>query len=119
MRLSIAALFHQTSALEQVFYPCVAECHTMLRGRFLVKVTDVQIEVFVAVKPQNSFRLSWRHALPARLALPAIEQSFESLVLIIPFPPPHRSVANSENLGRLPPGDLLPHGSQNHFLHLH
>src|SRR5947209_19053838 len=32
---------------------------------------------------------------------------------------PHLPITNADNLGRLPPRDLLRHGSQNHFLYFH
>ena len=56
----------------------------MLRGDLLVKTADVEIEIPVAVKRQNPFRFSWRYSLP----------------------PPHRSIADSQNLGGLPPAVL-------------
>src|SRR5438128_7250964 len=32
---------------------------------------------------------------------------------------PHLPITNADDLGRLPPRDLLRHGSQNHFLYFH
>src|SRR5487761_1850026 len=41
------------------------------------------------------------------------------IVVIAMLPPPHLPVADPEDLGRLPPGDLLGHRAQDHFLHFH
>ena len=43
----------------------------------------------------------------------------EGMLLVSMFPPPHRPIRHSHNLGRLYPGDLLRHRLHKHFLHFH
>ena len=56
-------------------------------------------------------------AAPVYFVFASVQQSLETFVLVFPLPTPHRSIADSQNLGGLPPGDLLCHGSQYHSLH--
>src|SRR5215831_14967851 len=91
--LSIATLVHQTRTLQQGFHPRVAQRYTVLSGRLLVKVTHLQIEVRLAVERQNPFGFPGRNSFPTRLAFTAVEKSLKTLMLIIPLPASHRSVA--------------------------
>src|SRR5207253_2699086 len=53
-------------------------------------------------------------------ACPAAGRTARHNRTLIPLPPaPHRPIAETNDLGRLPPRDLLRHGSQNHFLYFH
>src|SRR5215471_9430094 len=62
-----------------------------------------------------------RHALMEMgwLAAALIEHAFVAKLLIAFANPTQMTVAKTENLGRLPPRDLLRHRPQNHFLYLH
>src|ERR1051326_1297767 len=75
--------------------PRVAKRHAVKCRRFLIKMTDVQIEVLVAVERQNSFCLSWRNPIPARLASTFVQESLKALILVVPFPASHRAIADS------------------------
>src|SRR5215467_13982811 len=80
---------------------------------------NVEIEVRISIQTQNPFGFSCRHSLPARLTSTSIQQTLKPVVLELPLPTTHRSVTDSEDLGGLPPRNLLRHGSQYHFVHFH
>src|SRR5207237_5113586 len=53
------------------------------------------------------------------LALPPVEQTIIAKRLVTLSPAPHLPITNADDLGRLPPRNLLRHGPQNHFLDFH
>src|SRR5205807_4501061 len=60
-----------------------------------------------------------RDSLGRRLATPPVKQSAKTKLFVALPPTPHLPVADTDNLGRLPPRDLLGQSSQNHFLYYH
>src|SRR2546426_8369304 len=55
----------------------------------------------------------------AKLALPPVEQTVIAKLLVTLSPAPHLPITDADDLGRLPPRNLLRHGPQNHFLDFH
>src|SRR5271169_2773301 len=119
MHPALAPLGHHPRSLQQPFHPAVADRHLVLLLQLLVKVPHVQIEILLPIQPQHFLHHRQRYFLGRRFPTPPVKQSPEP-ELFIPFmPAPHLPVADPDDLGRLPPRDLLRHGPQNHFLHFH
>src|SRR5271167_152424 len=79
----------------------------------------VQIEIPIPIQSQHLLHRRQRNSLGGGLASPPVEQPVIAKLLIALMPASHLPVADADNLGRLPPGDLLRHRSQNHFLYFH
>src|SRR5277367_5314679 len=91
----------------------------VLGAELLVKMAHVQVKVLLPVKPQHLLGLRQWHTLLAWPAATPVDQSVVAVFFIALSPTPHLSVADADDLRRLPPVDLLPHRSQDYFLHLH
>src|ERR1700681_3215752 len=119
MHPALAPPRHQPRPLQGQLHPGVAELDPMFAVQLLVKMPHVQIEIPVAVQSKHLLHHRHRHPFRRGLALSPVEQSVVAELLIPLSPAPHRPIAQTENLGRLPPRDLLRNGSQNHFLYFH
>jgi hypothetical protein len=110
---------HQSGALQCLLHPGVAQPDLVLLAQLLVKMTHVQIEIPVPVKPQNLLHLRHRNALAAGCPAPPIHQPVTAVLLVPLSPATHLTVADADDLRRLKPGQLPRHGPQYHFLYLH
>src|SRR5208282_2835078 len=119
MHSALAPLRHHPRPLQQPFHPAVADLYLVLLLQLLVKVPNVQIEVLLPIQPQDFLHHRHRHPLGRWLTPPPVKQSSEPELFIALAPAPHLPVADPYDLSRLPPRDLLRHGSQDHFLYLH
>src|SRR5712671_4347242 len=82
-------------------------------------MAHVQIEISIAVESEHLLHHSHRHPFRRGLPLPSIKQSVVPALFVALSPAPHRTIAYADDLGRLPPRNLLRQGPQNHFLHFH
>src|SRR5207253_2047416 len=57
--------------------------------------------------------------LRRRHSPPPVKQPAEAELFVALPPAPHVPITDADNLRRLPPGDLLGHSPQNHFLYFH
>src|ERR1019366_5066225 len=119
MHPTLAAFGHQTGALQGPLDPGVAPADAVLLPQLLVKMLHVQIEILFPVEPQHSLHLGQRDALGRRPAPPPVEQPVIAKLFVALMPAPHLPIADADDLGCLPPRDLLRQGPQNHFLYLH
>src|SRR5438309_5569206 len=110
---------HQPRALQGRLHPAVTQLDRVLFTQLLVKMTHVEIEILLPVQSQNLFHRRQRNPLGAGLSPPPVEQPVIAKFLVALAPAPHVPVADADNLRCLPPGDLLGHRSQNHFLYFH
>ena len=107
--------YHPRS-LQNPSHPAAAEPNLMLGAQLLVNVPHIQIEITLPVRLQHPLHGRYRRALGQRLSSPTVEQPAEP-ELLIPLPPaPHLPVAEAQDLGRLPPADLLGHRLQDRRL---
>src|ERR1700692_2365283 len=78
-----------------------------------------QIKIAIPIQSQDLLDRGQRNLLGRRPSSPPVKQSVIAK-LFQPLPPaPHLPIADADNLGRLPPRNLLRHGPQNHFLYFH
>src|ERR1017187_8552952 len=119
MHSPFAALRHHPGPLQQSLHPAVADLDLVFLLQLLVKVPHVQIEILLPIQPQHFLHHRQWHLLGRRFPSPPVKQPPEP-ELFIPFmPAPHLPVADPDDLGRLPPRDLLRQRPQNQFLYLH
>src|SRR5947199_7875262 len=119
MRSTFASLSDQASSLQCLLHPGVAQLDAVLLPQLFVEMSYVQVVIDLPIQAQHRLTSLERHPLRADHSLAPIRQAVVA-VLLQPFPPaPHRALVDTQDLRCLPPGDLLRHGSQQHFLHLH
>src|ERR1019366_2166663 len=119
MHSSLSPPRHQPRPLQSQLHPGVAELDFVCAVQLLVKMPHVQIKMPIAVESQHLLHQGHRHPFRRGLALPPVEQTVIAKLFIALSPAPHLPIANADDLGRLPPRDLLRHGSQNDFLYFH
>ena len=119
MHPALAPPRHQPRPLQGLLHPGVAEFDLMLLPQLLVKMPHVQIGIALAVQSQNLLHLRQWNPLGRRPAAPPVEQPVIAELLVALPPAPHVPIADADDLGCLPPRDLLRHGPQNYFLHFH
>src|SRR5437667_10061663 len=119
MHSSLAPSPHQSGTLQRQLHPAVAQLDLMLVLQLLLEMPHVQIEIPIAVEPQHLLHSRHRHPFRRGLALPPVEQTIIAKRLVTLSPAPHLPITNADDLGRLPPRNLLRHGPQNHFLDFH
>src|SRR6204780_629000 len=99
--------------------PLLGQVRLACHDRHTTCCPTLNIETTLPVQLQHPLHGRYRHALGRRLSSPAVEQPAESELLIPLSPAPHMPVADAQDLGRLPPADLLRHRLQHHFLYFH
>src|SRR6266853_5502521 len=119
MHATLASPRYQPRSLQGQLHPGVAELDLVFALQLLVKMAHVQIEIPIAVESEHLLHHSYRHPFRRGFALPPVEQTVVAKLLIALAPAPHRTIANADDLGGLPPRDPFRHGSQNHFLYFH
>src|SRR5450759_3235814 len=119
MHPAFAPFRHHPRSLQQPLHPAVADLDLVLLLQLLVKVPHVQIEILLPIQPQDFLHHRQRHFLGRRFPPPSVTQTPEPELFIAFMPAPHLSVADADDLGRLPPRDLLRQGPQNNFLYFH
>ncbi len=110
---------YQPSPLQSLFHPGVAQLNPVLLAQLLVKMLHVQIEIAISIQSQNLLHRGQRDPFGGRLSPPSVEQTVIAVRFVALVPASHRPIADADNLGCLPPGNLLCHGPQNHFLYFH
>ena len=119
MHSAFASPPHQTRSLQRLLHPGIAQFDPVIRLQLLVKVLHVQIEIRLPVECKHLLHRGHRYPSGRGLAPAPIIQSVVSALLVPLPPPPPLSIANPDDLRRLPPRDLLRQRPQNHFLDLH
>src|ERR1700736_1952407 len=119
MRTALASARHQPRSLQGLLHPGVTQFDPVLGLQLLVKVLHVQIKILFPVQREHFLHRRHRHPATRGLAPPPVQQSVVALFDVALPPPPHVPVADPQNLGRLPPRDLLRHRLQHHVLYFH
>ncbi len=91
----------------------------MLFSEFLVKVAHIEIDVLLLIKAQDFFDGFYGDALGRGLSTSAVEESIITMLLVALSPAAHLAATNADDLGSLPPGNLLGQRAQDNFLNFH
>src|SRR5205085_3276707 len=85
----------EARALEHALRPRVAHRDGVLGGELLVEVADVEVEVALAVEPQDLFEHAAGHAAGTSPTAPPVEEGVEAEALILLLPAAHVSGADA------------------------
>src|ERR1700678_4389528 len=102
---------HQTRSLQGLLHPAIAQLNLVLRSQLLVEMAYVQIEILLPIQAEQLLDHNQQHPLGTRLSQSAIEQAVISNLLVAPVPSPHLSIGYPDDLGGLPPANLLRQSS--------
>jgi len=116
MRSSLLSPGHQPGSLQRLLYPAVAQPDAFLFPQLLVKMPHVEVEVPLLVQRQHSLGRLHRYPVVAAFPPPLIVQPVVAMFLVALPHPLHIAHTHPGDLGRLDPGQRLPHGLQNHVL---
>src|ERR1700752_4146997 len=83
---------HQPSSLQRGLHPGVAQIDLVFPLQLLVKMADVQIEVFLSIEPEYGFYRRQGNALGRGLASPAIKQAVIAKLLVTFPDSPHMPI---------------------------
>src|SRR5215472_7093501 len=119
MHPAFAGPCYQPSSLQRGFHPRVAQIDLVFGLQLLVKMADVEIEILLSIQPEDRFHRRQGNSLRGWLATTSVKQPVVAKLLVT-FPnPAQMSIAKTQNLGRLEPGNLPRHRPQQHLLYLH
>lgn len=107
MFLARAVFTDQTRTLQQAFRPGVTDLDAVNFAQLLVKMRDIEIEVFVPVKPENFFDHGNRNSSGTRSSDSFVKHRMKTELFVVLFNAPQMSRANAQNLGCLNPGQLF------------
>src|SRR5450755_3146313 len=110
---------HQPRSLQRQLHPGVAQFDPLVLLQLLVKVLHIQSEILFPVEGEHLLQRGYRYPPGERLAATPVEQSVITKLLVAFPPTSHVSVADPDDLRRLPLRDLLRQRPQNHFLYFH
>lgn len=87
--------------------PAVAQLDLVLLAQLLLEMPHVQIEVPLPTQLQHALDRRQRYPLRTRPSPPSVEQPVIAMFLVTLMPTPHLSVADANDLCRLPPRGLF------------
>jgi hypothetical protein len=99
-------LGHQAGGLQGLLHKGIAKAHAVFAAGQLVKMSDVEAQVPLAIEGQQALHLGDRGALRRRRLPPAVQQAVVPEMPQPPADPPDRARTVAQDVGGLHPGQF-------------